>query len=129
MRSVNLILKDSWKLDNAFSQKLMFWVKIEHECFSSFFANLPSFTILKDSYEEDHNIDLHKKFELFISFSLSIALILMSLATPTNTPRFKHIGVNVLFLLYSVQLNGSIQKCSNERCGQTAADKMLKILE
>ena len=55
----------------------------------------------------NQNIDLLRKFEHFISFSLSIALILITHATPCNAPIQIHGGQRTF---PHVQLNGSIQE-------------------
>ena len=56
-----------------------------------------------------------RKFEQFITISLAAALL------------FKCTGVNELFLCtFELQYP---RRCSNECCGQTALDEMLKFLE
>ena len=90
--------------------------------FLRFVASLVSYAIFK--FEDNYKCYLLKKFEHFITSSLSVALIW------TFLPRSYSNAWGSTNFSY-IQFNGGIkfQECSNEHCRQTTGDKMLKFLE
>ena len=76
------------------------------------------------SCKEDHKMDMLKKFEQFITISLAVVLLWMLLTCSYSNAQG---STNFSCVQFNVHCYPNWR--SNERCGQTAPDKMLKFLE